>query len=119
MNWDTIILGVLTIISNVVTWNLAKKKYNVEVEASEIDNLRKSFESQQYILDDYNKKLKFYIDLSESNRYEMYRLKNIIYKILDTACLSDQCVKRELYSEVEIKEILNVTTPINKKESNE
>ena len=104
---ETIIIsGLVALCSNVVTWFLAKKKYNVEVDASEIDNLRKSMDLYKQIIDDINIKLNSYIKISESYRLEVYRLRGMVYKLIDKACLDGTCSDRKLLTNTEVEEIL-------------
>lgn len=101
-----LITGGIGIVSNIVTWLLTRKKYRTEVDSNEIENLKKSLEFYESIVRDNNKKLQFYIDLAESNRIEVYRLKGILYRIIDNSCLSSSCKDRKFYSEEQIKEML-------------
>lgn len=100
-------LGVLaTVVGSWASYFFARKKYNTEVDSKEIENLKKSLEFYEEIVKDNNEKLQFYIKVSEDNRIEMYRLKGIIHKILNNSCLNDSCLKREFYTDEQIKDIL-------------
>ena len=74
---DVLITGgaglITTIVSGWVSWFFARRKYNIEVDSDEIENLKKSLEFYESIVKDNNKKLQFYIDLAEDNRIEVYR----------------------------------------------
>lgn len=115
---DIIITGVVglftTICSSIVTWLLAKRKYNSEVDSNEIDNLKKSLEFYEEIVKDNNRKLQFYIKLAEDNRVEVYRLKGVIHRLLNNSCLDNGCVKRKFYTEQQIREILGEIDPNDK-----
>lgn len=100
-----------TIASGWTSWFFARKKYNTEVNSNEIENLKKSLEFYESIVKDNNKKLQFYIDLAENNRVEVYRLKGVIHRLLNNSCLDNGCIKREFYTEEQIREILGEITP--------
>lgn len=114
IDWGIIITGAVGIVTNVVTWFLARRKYNTEVDSSEIENLKKSLEFYENIVKDNNKKLTFYIDLAENNRVEVYRLKGVIHRLLNNSCLDNGCIKRQFYTEEQIRDILGEIAPQNK-----
>lgn len=114
IDWGIIITGAIGIVTNFVTWFLARRKYNTEVDSNEIENLKKSLEFYENIVKDNNKKLAFYIDLAENNRVEVYRLKGVIHRLLNNSCLDSGCIKRQFYTEEQIRDILGEITPQNK-----
>lgn len=103
-----------TIVSGWTSWFFARKKYNTEVDSNEIENLKKSLEFYEDIVRDNNKKLAFYIDLAENNRVEVYRLKGVIHILLNNSCLDNGCIKRQFYTEEQIRDILGEIAPQNK-----
>lgn len=103
-----------TIVSGWTSWFFARKKYNTEVDSNEIENLKKSLEFYEDIVRDNNKKLAFYINLAENNRVEVYRLKGVIHRLLNNSCLDDGCIKRQFYTEEQIRDILGEVAPQNK-----
>lgn len=103
-----------TIVSGWTSWFFARKKYNTEVNSNEIENLKKSLEFYEDIVRDNNKKLAFYIDLAENNRVEVYRLKGVIHRLLNNSCLDNGCIKRQFYTEEQIRDILGEIAPQNK-----
>lgn len=108
-------VGVLTTIaSGWTSWFFARKKYNTEVDFNEIENLKKSLEFYESIVKDNNKKLQFYIDMSEANRVEVYRLKGIVHRLLNNSCLNSKCLQRMYYTEDQIKDILGGVAPYSK-----
>ena len=101
------LIGVITtIISGGTSWFFTRKRYNTEVDSNEIDNLKKSLEFYENIVKDNNEKLQFYIDLAENNRIEVYRLKGIVYRLLNNSCLDTGCKNRASFTEDEIRDIL-------------
>lgn len=105
---------ITTIVSGWTSWFFARKKYNTEVDSNEIENLKKSLEFYEDIVKDNNKKLAFYIDLAENNRAEVYRLKGVIHRLLNNSCLDNGCIKRQFYTEEQIRDILGEIAPQNK-----
>lgn len=108
---NPIVTLITTSAASILSWFLAKRRYNSEVDTNEIENLKKSLEFYEKIVEDYNTKLQFYIKLAQSNRIELYRVKGILYKILNNSCTNNMCTQREFYSESEIKEILGDFEP--------
>lgn len=110
---------VTTIVSGWTSWFFARKKYYTEVDSNEIENLKKSLEFYENIVKDNNQKLQFYINLAEENRVEVYRLKGIIHRLLNNSCLDNTCIKRQFYTEDQIKDILGGAIPHTKNNKNE
>lgn len=110
---------VTTIVSSWTSWFFARKRYNTEVDSNEIENLKKSLEFYESIVKDNNKKLQFYIDLAENNRIEVYRLKGVVHRLLNNSCLDAECIKREFYTEEQIREILGEVAPYTKEDKDE
>lgn len=117
----SLITGIVTLgtnlVTGIVTWLLARRKYNTEVDSNEIENLKKSLEFYEDIVRDNNRKLQFYIKLAEDNRVEVYRLKGIIHRLLNNSCLDNVCTKRQFYTEDQIRDILGEIAP-NSEEKN-
>lgn len=118
---ETVVTGVIgfigTLVTGLASWLYARKKYNTEVDANELENLKKSLEFYQTIVKDNNEKLEIYIKLSEDNRAEVYRLKGIVHRLLNNSCLDNKCIKRIFYTEKQISEILKGVAS-NTKEDN-
>ena len=47
--------------------------------------------------------------MTDKNNKEVYRLKSIVYKILNKSCLNSACIKRQFYTDQEIADILQGT----------
>lgn len=103
-----------TFLSGWISWFFTRKKYNSEVDSNEIENLKKSLKFYEDIVKDNNKKLAFYIDLAENNRVEVYRLKGVIHRLMNNSCLDNGCIKRQFYTEEQIRDILGEIAPQNK-----
>lgn len=113
LNTDVLITGIIGMVSTIstgwVSWFFARRKYNTEVEANEIENLKKSLDFYEKIIKDNNSKLQLYIEMTDKNNKEVYRLKSIVYKILNKSCLDSACIKRQFYTDQEIADILQGT----------
>ena len=123
MNTETIIVAIVGVITSALSswfsWVLSKKKYNSEVKSCELDNLKKSLEFYESIVNDNNKKLTFYIKMAEDNRVEVFRLKGTIFNILNAACLDKGCSDRQFYTEEEIKNIIGEAYVGDQSQTNE
>lgn len=119
----SLIAGIVTLGTNlatgIVTWLLARRKYNTEVDSNEIENLKKSLEFYEDIVRDNNRKLQFYIKLAEDNRVEVYRLKGTIHRLLNNSCLDNICTKRQFYTEDQIRDILGEVAPCTEEDEKE
>lgn len=119
----SLITGIVTLgtnlVTGIVTWLLARRKYNTEVDSNEIENLKKSLEFYEDIVRDNNRKLQFYIKLAEDNRVEVYRLKGIIHRLLNNSCLDNICTKRQFYTEDQIRDILGEVAPCTEEDRKE
>lgn len=119
----SLIAGIVTLSTNlatgIVTWLLARRKYNTEVDSNEIENLKKSLEFYEDIVRDNNRKLQFYIKLAEDNRVEVYRLKGTIHRLLNNSCLDNICTKRQFYTEDQIRDILGEVAPCTEEDEKE
>lgn len=119
----SLITGIVTLGTNlatgIVTWLLARRKYNTEVDSNEIENLKKSLEFYEDIVRDNNRKLQFYIKLAEDNRVEVYRLKGTIHRLLNNSCLDNICTKRQFYTEGQIRDILGEVAPCTEEDEKE
>lgn len=113
LNTDVLITGIIGMVSTIstgwVSWFFARRKYNTEVEANEIENLKKSLDFYEKIIKDNNCKLQLYIEMTDKNNKEVYRLKSIVYKILNKSCLDSACIERQFYTDQEIADILQGT----------
>lgn len=119
----SLITGIVTLGTNlatgIVTWLLARRKYNTEVDSNEIENLKRSLEFYEDIVRDNNRKLQFYVKLAEDNRVEVYRLKGIIHRLLNNSCLDNICTKRQFYTEDQIRDILGEVAPCTEEDEKE
>lgn len=105
----TSLIGLVsTFVSGFVSHFFTKRKYNAEVDSKIVNNIKDSIGVYDQVIKDLENKLAFYVKLAETNRVEVHRIKSVIYEIIDRICKDTSCTKRKLYTEEEIKEILNL-----------
>lgn len=93
-------------ISSFITWALAKKKYDAEVDSAEIQNLKDSLDFYKHVLEENEKLLKSYIKKVDENIIEIHKLRNVIQELLSLSCVDAMCKKRKLISMEELKKML-------------
>ena len=72
------------ILSNVVTWFLAKKKYNSEVDTTLISNMQDSLEFYMKLSDDNKTRLDETLKRNESLEKEVYQLRDQVFKLMNS-----------------------------------
>lgn len=102
------VIGIFTTITGSwVSFIFTRKKYNSEVNSNEITNLQESLKFYKTIVDDNNERLQFYIKLTESNRLEIYRLKEVIHILLENVCIDKTCLTRKYFNREEVDLLLS------------
>lgn len=109
----SLVLG-SNLVNSIVTWVLSRRKNNAEVnktnaevDSTQLDNLVKQLDFYKKLVTDYRHQLEEYIQISEENRLELIRLKKVVGKIVNDACLAKGCNKRVYMDDETIKEILS------------
>lgn len=72
---EIIITGVVGIITTIISWFLAKRKYNSEVDSTVIHNLQSALELYKNLSDDTKKRLAESCDDNEKMRQDNARIK--------------------------------------------
>lgn len=91
------IIGVFSsVVSSFVTHVVTKRKYNVEVDASVIQNLEGSLELYKKICDDNNQRLEEYKKENQELRDRVNELQNQVMKLMNNICYNSACRIREL-----------------------
>lgn len=101
---DLLIAVIPSTLSAFLAYFLAKRKYNAEVDASEIQNLKDSLEFYKHVVEDNQKQLEKYLKIAEANRDEILRLRESIDKLLAQSCTVSPCKKRKKITSEEAKE---------------
>lgn len=96
---DVIITGLVglatTISSSVVTWLLARKKYNTEVDSNVIQNMADSLEFYKKLADDQKDRLD---ELTHRNRElenEVRELRKQVFTLMNSVCYNLECTLRQ------------------------
>lgn len=94
-------VGVLTsTISSLVTWILAKKKYNAEVDNNVIQNMQQSLEFYKELSDDTKDRLAEVLEKNQKLEDDVSELRKQMLNLTMKICLDLSCKHRIL----EIKE---------------
>ena len=94
-------VGVLTsAISSLVTWLLAKKKYNAEVDNNVIQNMQQSLEFYKELSDDTKERLTEVLQKNQKLEDDVSELRKQMLNLTMKICLDLSCKHRVL----EIKE---------------
>ena len=94
-------VGVLTsTISSLVTWILAKKKYNAEVDNNVIQNMQQSLEFYKELSDDTKERLAEVLEKNQKLEDDVAELRKQMLNLTMKICLDLSCKHRIL----EIKE---------------
>lgn len=99
MNTEIIVglIGLIsTIASSAVTFMLTKKKYNAEVEADVIQNLKDSLDFYRQISDDNREKLEEYRKENDELRAQVNELQKQMFTLMRSICYNATCATREL-----------------------
>ena len=98
---DLIINGVVGIVSSAVAWFLTKRKYNVEVDRSVIDNMQKALDFYTKLsddnknrLDENQRKLNEVLNENICLKGELEQLKAQIKFLMQYNCMRFGCSKR-------------------------
>ena len=94
-------VGVLTsVISSLVTWLLAKKKYNAEVDNNVIQNMQQSLNFYKELSDDNKERLTEVLEKNQKLEDDVSELRKQMLNLTMKICLDLSCKHRIL----EIKE---------------
>lgn len=101
------------LVNSIVTWGLSRKKNNAEVnrtnaevDSTQLDNLVKQLEFYKKLVNDCKNQLEEYIQISEENRLELIRLRKVVSKIVNDACLAMGCSKRVYMDDKAVEELI-------------
>lgn len=103
---EILIAVVPSVILSLVTYILTKKKYDTEVDAGEIQNMRNSLEFYVQIIESHKAELASYLEMAKENREEIRRLREGIDNLLKHSCVVKPCKKRKRIPEDEVEKYL-------------
>ena len=113
---DLLINGGIAIITSIVTWILARRKYNVEVDGNELNNIQKQLDIYKEIVEDTRKQLNLIIELREQDRTTIHKLQATVDSLYPLACQIRICDKRSRLTEKQLNK-LSENGDSNKKNS--
>lgn len=101
MDMEIIITGfvglVTTIASSLISWALARKKYNSEVDNNLIQNMQESLDFYKKLSDDNRTRLEEVLKRNEDLEEEVRELRTQLFSLMNSICtdLSCQIRRRE------------------------
>lgn len=102
MDMEIIITGfvglVTTIASSLISWALARKKYNSEVDNNLIQNMQESLDFYKKLSDDNRTRLEEVLKRNEDLEEEVRELRTQLFSLMNSICtdLSYQIRRREI-----------------------
>lgn len=103
--WTPLITLMSGIIMSVVAWVLAKKKYQVEVTATEVGTLKESIDALKAVQDSLREEINHCTELANRSARDAYRVKRALLSVLKDACVNKACLIRQAYTDRELDEI--------------
>ena len=91
-----IIVGAIcTTISSIITWLLARKKYNAEVNTNVIENMQKSLDFYKQLSDDNSRRLQEVLERNDKLEDQIRDLQRQVFALMNTVCTNLSCSLRE------------------------
>lgn len=91
----SIIGFITTTAGSTLSWFLARKKYNTEVDSSIINNMRESLEFYKSLSTDNKERLDEMLKRTDSLEEENNKLKNQMMGLLSSICIDLSCQLRK------------------------
>lgn len=91
----TLITGGVGVITTVVSWLLAKRKYNSEVDNTLIENMQKSLEFYKTLVDDNKDRLEEVLKRNDALEDEIRELRKQMFDIMSNICYNMTCTHRQ------------------------
>ena len=99
---------VTTFCSTFFTFLFSKKKYNAEVDGTQISNMQASLDIYQDMVKDLGRKLDLYSKIVDKNKAEVMRLKSVVIKMIGKICTVESCKNRCPYSDTELDDLFKL-----------
>lgn len=88
-------IGLLTTISSgIISWVLARKKYNTEVDHNYLENLEKGLETYDAIISHNKTEIEFLMKENEELRRELAELRKQVLNLTMNICMDLTCARR-------------------------
>lgn len=114
----TALAGIITTgAGSCISWLLARKKYNSEVDSNLIENMQKSLDFYMKLSDDNKQRLDEALKKNAELEDEVTQLRQQVFDLMHTMCIDLACKNRKLAKEVKTdhKKKSSNGTEINKK----
>lgn len=99
---------VTTFCSGFFTFLFSKKKYNAEVDGTQIANMQASLNIYQDMVKDLGRKLDLYSKIVDKNKSEVIRLKSAVIKMIGKICTVESCKNRCPYNDHELDDLFRL-----------
>ena len=99
---------VTTFCSALFTFLFSKKKYNAEVDSTQIANMKASLDIYQDMVKDLGRKLDLYSKIVDKNKAEVMKLKSVVIKMIGKICTVESCKSRCPYSDTELDDLFKL-----------
>lgn len=99
---------VTTFCSGFFTFLFSKKKYNAEVDGTQIANMQASLNIYQDMVKDLGRKLDLYSKIVDKNKSEVIRLKSAVIKMIGKICTVESCKNRCPYNDQELDDLFRL-----------
>lgn len=86
-------------ISAIISWLLARRKYNSEVDTTLIENMQKSLEFYKTLVDDNKERLDEVLKRNDALEDEIRELRKQMFDVMTNICYNITCTHRQLTKE--------------------
>lgn len=83
-----------TIISSIITWVLARRKYNSEVDNNLINNMKASLDFYEKLSTDNRERLEEVLKRNTKLEKEIGELRKQVFEVMTKICLNLECAVR-------------------------
>lgn len=97
-----------TFCSALFTFLFTRRKYNAEVDGTQIANMKASLDIYQDMVKDLGRKLDLYSKIVDKNKSEVIRLKSVVIKMIGKICTIESCKNRCPYSDSELDDLFRL-----------
>lgn len=107
MDMEIIITGfvglVTTVASSLISWALARKKYNSEVDNNLIQNMQESLDFYKKLSDDNRTRLEEVLKRNEDLEEEVRELRTQLFSLMSSICTDLTCqIRRREFSNLDM-----------------
>lgn len=99
---------VTTFCSALFTFLFTRRKYNAEVDSTQIANMKASLDVYQDMVKDLGRKLDLYSKIVDKNKSEVIRLKSVVIRMIGKICTIESCKNRCPYSDSELDDLFRL-----------